>query len=1083
MKMRGSPVLKLCLCLVAVAAVAAASTPPPSLTASPGAVTFEYSSGEQEPLPVFVTVIASDGSSPVLSVVLTPPTGTAATLFPQPSVDGDTIQVGYNVSTLTELLSQPGAYKASLAVSAAGFPQLTIPLTFIVGTAVSIAATPSSLTFSAPSVLTPQTVALSSTDGAQISFQVASDSTWLSATASVSYTPSVLTVTVSAVNLTAGIYEGNITVTPSTGGILTIPVTLQVGTNTLVASPTSLAFVYTLGGTTPVPQAVQLSSLIANNTYAAQATSTGNWLLLNGVTTVISGTLNASLNVTVNPAGLAAGSYQGAITATDADGSTQTVTVTLLVSSLSNVANPTSLVFVAQAAMPAPATPAQAPAPQRVSVLGTPDLTYTATVTPAGGWLSVSPASGAGASQLTVTANPGILAPGTYTGTVQIDLNTLKQNIQVTLIVSANPVLTTTPGDFIDNYYGGDPLLAPLSLEVNVSSGPGQSFAVAGGVPPWLQIGSQSSGGQTPIAVTATLAAQTLPTGTYLAQIILIPTAAGGIPVVVPVLLTVENATPIVANVASLSFSGAAGTGPQNTTVEVTAAAPTSFTASTSTASGGKWLSVSPASGNASVANTPLTVTADATNLAKGTYQGTVTLTTAVGVETQIPVTFTVTAPSGPVTISPSTLAFAYTLGGALPAAQTLQITGTQSFTAGASTSGGGTWLAVTPTSGTGNTALSVSVNPADLSPGAYNGAITVTPTGGLAQTVAVTLTVSVAGSLTLTSSPPVFTYTVGDAVPAAQTLSVVSTGQAVTFTVAATSSGWLSVTPTSATTPANLSVSVNPANLGPGSYTGSVALSADGGTLQLNVTVSLMVVAPFPVIVGVVNAASYQTGGISPGEIVTVFGTSLGPVTGVTAAISHGYIETTLANVQLTFNGYPAPILYVGAGQINAIAPYELAGASDVSVEATFGSARSNEVTLPVVAAAPGVFSDNATGQGGGAILDVNYNLVTASNPVSGGAVIQIFATGQGQTKPGGVDGLIEPLTLPLPAPLLTPGVTIGGVTATIQYAGAAPGLVAGALQINAYVPDGLPSGPAPLVVSFGGVDYSQAGITVAIK
>jgi uncharacterized protein (TIGR03437 family) len=1077
MKMRGSLVLKLCLCLVAVAAVAAATTPL-SLSASPGAVTFQYSSGEQQPLPVFVTVIASDGSSPALSVTLTPPTGTAATLFPQPSVDGDTIQVGYDVNTLLALLNQPGAYKASLTVTAAGFPSpLTIPLTFVVGTAVSIAATPSSLTFSAPSVLTPQTVGLSSTDGAQISFQVASDSTWLIVAASVSYTPSILTVTVNAVNLTAGIYQGNIMVTPSTGGTLTIPVTLQIGTNTLAASPTSLAFVYTLGGTAPAPETVQLSSLVANDTYAAQATSSGNWLLLNGVTTVISGTLNASVIVTVNPAGLAAGSYQGAITATDADGGTQTVTVTLLVSNISNVANPTSLVFVAQAAMPAPA-------PQLVLVNGPPSSTYTATVTPIGGWLSISSTGGSTPAQLTVTANPKALAAGTYTGTVQIDFDTHIQNIQVTLTVSANPVLTTTPGAFIDNYYGGDPPLAPLTLEVNVSSGAPQPFTIASGVPAWLQVSSGNLPLETLTTLKATLAVNTLSTGTYLAQIILIPTAAGGVPVVVPVLLTVENATPVVANVASLSFSGAAGTGPQNTTIEVTAASPTSFTASTSTVSGGSWLSVSPASGNASVANTPLTVTADATNLAKGTYQGTVTLTTAVGVETKIPVTFTVTAPSGPVTINPSTLAFAYTLGGALPAAQSLQITGTQSFTAGASTSGGGTWLAVTPASGTGNAALSVSVNPASLSPGAYNGTITVTPTGGLAQTVAVTLTVAVAGSLTLTSSPPVFTYTAGDAVPAAQTLSVVSTGQAVTFTATAASSGWLSVTPSSATTPANLSVSVNPANLGPGSYTGSVALSADGGTLQLNVTVSLTVVAPFPVIVGVVNAASYQTGGISPGEIVTVFGTSLGPATGVLAAIdSHGYIETTLANVKLTFNGYPAPILYVGAGQINAIAPYELAGASDVSVEATFGSARSNEVTYPVVASAPGVFSDNATGQGGGAILDVHYNLVSASNPVSGGAVIQIFATGQGATSPTGVDGLIEPLTLPLPAPLLSPGVTIGGVTATIQYAGAAPGLVAGALQVNAYIPDGLPSGPAALVVSFGGVDYSQAGITVAIK
>jgi uncharacterized protein (TIGR03437 family) len=196
----------------------------------------------------------------------------------------------------------------------------------------------------------------------------------------------------------------------------------------------------------------------------------------------------------------------------------------------------------------------------------------------------------------------------------------------------------------------------------------------------------------------------------------------------------------------------------------------------------------------------------------------------------------------------------------------------------------------------------------------------------------------------------------------------------------------------------------------------------------------------------------------------------------------SKGFIATTLANVTITFNGYPAPILYAGAGQINAIVPYELAGASDVSVEAIFGTARSNSVTLPVISSSPGIFSADASGQGGGAILDVNYRLVSASNPVSPGSIIQIFATGQGQTAPGGIDGLIEPLTLPLPYPLLAAGVTIGGVPATIQYVGAAPGLVAGALQVNAIVPNGVAAGAAPLVVRVG-ANSSQAGITVAIQ
>jgi uncharacterized protein (TIGR03437 family) len=275
----------------------------------------------------------------------------------------------------------------------------------------------------------------------------------------------------------------------------------------------------------------------------------------------------------------------------------------------------------------------------------------------------------------------------------------------------------------------------------------------------------------------------------------------------------------------------------------------------------------------------------------------------------------------------------------------------------------------------------------------------------------------------------------------------------------------------------------VNPADLGAGSYNGSIALSGDSGALQLNIAVTLTVMAPLPVIGSVTNAASYLAGGISPGEIVTIFGTSLGPTTGVSSAINKGFIPTTFANVTVTFNGYPGPILYAGAGQINAIVPYELFGASNASVEVVFGSARSNSVTLAVVSAAPGIFSANASGQGPGAILDVNYQLVSASNPVSVGATIQVFATGQGQTSPGGVDGLIEPLSLPLPVPLLNVGATIGGLPANIQYVGAAPGLVAGALQVNIVVPAGVASGPAPLFISFGGMYNSQTGITVAIQ
>ena len=995
------------------------------------------------------------------------------------------------MNTLNTLLSQPGTYQATLTVSAAGFPNLPIPLTFEVGGALAIIPSPTSLTFNAPPQPASQTITLAGYQGAGVGFTLASDSPWLSVTTNQSVTPAVLTVTATLGTLAGATYQGNITVVPSQGIALTIPVTFQVGANTLTATPASLAFAYTQGGTTPPAQALALTSQVSGDTYTAQAASTGNWLLLNGVTTPVSGSLPVTLNVTVNGAGLAPNTYTGAIVVTDPSGGTLSIAVTLTVSTISTIANPTSLIFVAQAATQGSAPPT-APSPQTVAVNQVfNDLPYTAAAT--GTWLTVSPSGGPTPAQVTIRADPTGLGPGTYSGSVAITANNETQNIQATLILSANPVLITNPGEFILQYFGGDPVPTPLTLAVNVSSGVLPPFIVASGVPSWLQISPTGSSLGAPTNLTVAVAAETVPTGTYLAQVILSPAgtdgapAVGGDSIVVPVLLFVDDAPAVVATPKSVSLTGAAGSGPQSSTVELTANPAASFSASMSTVSGGTWLSVSPTSGNTGATGTRLTVTADATNLVQGTYQGTVTVTTGGGVATAIPVTFTVNSSIGPVTISASTLAFMYGQNGTLPAAQSLQITGSESFAVSAGTSSGGNWLAVTPTTGTGNVTLSVSVVPAvltGLAPAVYNGTITVTPTGGVPQTVAVTLTVQAPGSLTFSSNPPVFTYTAGGALPAAQTLSITSMGENVTFTAAAQSSGWLAVTPTSATTPASLSVSVNPANLGAGQYLGSIALSANGGTLQLNVSVTLTVIAPLPVITTVVNSASYLPGGISPGEIVTVFGSAIGPATGVLAAIdSRGYIETSLANVTVTFNGYAAPILYAYTGQINAIAPYELASASNVSVEVTFGSARSNLLTFPVVFSAPGVFSDDASGQGEGAILDENYQVVSASNPVSGGTVIQIFATGQGQTSPAGVNGLIEPLTLPLPAPLLTPAVTIGGVQATLQYAGAAPGLVAGALQVNAYVPDGLPSGAAPLVVSFGGVGYSQPGITVAIK
>jgi len=1077
MDYRESIITNFCLCLVA-SLLGSAPLAAQTLTANPTALNVSYTVGGQAPEPVVTTITASTGATPPLTAALAPGGTAPAGLFVL-TVSGATIIVGIDRGTLDSIENMAGLYAANIIVTATGFPSLTVPVTLSIGVSLSVQASPMSLVFNQLSGTTSQSIDVTATGGTSLSFTAAATTTtggaWLSVATNSAFTPALLTVTATPGSLAAGLYNGIITITPSTGANLVIPVTLQSGANTnLTATPTSFAFSYAAGSISPPAQVLNLTSDIANNTYIARASSTNNWLLVNGVTNSVTGTLPAALNVTVAPANLGAGTYPGTIVVTSGDGTTLDITVTLTVNGgVSPTANPTTLTFASEVG--------GAPPPlQTVLVSGLSNSAYIAGVTSGGGWLSVSPATGAVPAQLSVTAAPGVLTAGTYTGTIAITVGVLEQTIQVTLTVSAAPVLVPSQGSFVFSYISGSPLPPLANLAVNVSSLAQQAFTVTATQASWLQVTNTGITLTTPVNVGLTLNPASLPAGIYLADIVLTPNAAGGVAITVPVVLQVTGGTAILSNPASLTISATAAGAAVTQTLQVTANGTTSFTTSATTNGGGNWLTVTPASGSANYIATTLTVTANPTTLAAGTYLGTVLLTTGAGVVTQVPVTLTVGGIG--FLLGSGSLTFAYVQGGALPAAQTVQVSGSQAFGAAASTTGGGAWLSVTPISGTGNATLTVSANAAGLAAGLYSGTITVTPTGGTAQTVSVNLTVSAPG-LAASPNPLAFTYQAGGTTPSPLVLAVSSTGTALTFTAMASGGAWLSVAPTAGNTPAPVTVSVNPADLGPGIYTGSVVLSSGSATPQLSVPVTLTVTAPLPTLGQVVNAASYLGGDVSPGEIVVLFGTDLGPSTGVSAQPdSSGIFETSLANVQVTFNGYPAPLLYVSAGQVNAIVPYELAGASSALVELQFGQASSNSLTLLVAPSSPGIFSANASGTGPGAILDTNYNLVTASNPVSPGAIIQIYATGEGQTTPAGVDGQLAATVLPLPAPNLTYSVLIGGMPANVLYIGAAPGLVAGAVQVNAQIPAGVASGALPVVLTIG-LNNSQTGITVAVQ
>ena len=238
----------------------------------------------------------------------------------------------------------------------------------------------------------------------------------------------------------------------------------------------------------------------------------------------------------------------------------------------------------------------------------------------------------------------------------------------------------------------------------------------------------------------------------------------------------------------------------------------------------------------------------------------------------------------------------------------------------------------------------------------------------------------------------------------------------------------------------------------------------------------------PQPVVSAVASAASYDSSGISPGEIVAIFGQGLGPPTLSPLQVnSNNTLSNSIGGVQVFFNGYPAPLIYALAGQLGAIVPYEVSGQTTVNVTVVYEGNASAPLPATVTAARTAIFTNDSSGKGQGAILNQDYSRNGASNPAPRGQYVFIYGTGEGVTTPPGVDGRIS--GTPLPSVNLKCSATIGGQTATLNYCGEAPGATAGLVQVNALIPESVtPGGAVPVTITIGGVT-SQAGVTLAVK
>lgn len=210
----------------------------------------------------------------------------------------------------------------------------------------------------------------------------------------------------------------------------------------------------------------------------------------------------------------------------------------------------------------------------------------------------------------------------------------------------------------------------------------------------------------------------------------------------------------------------------------------------------------------------------------------------------------------------------------------------------------------------------------------------------------------------------------------------------------------------------------------------------------------------------GVTNAASYQTG-IVPGSLVTVFGAGVSGAPGIAQASSLP-LPVSLDGSAVYFDEIRAPLYAVanvgGREQINAQAPWELAGRGRVSVTVERGGLRSPAVVVDLLPAQPGVFA---------ATFHATGRVVTAAEPAEAGDILVVYATGLGAVDNRPETGQATPAS-PLAHAATAVTATIGDRDAEVLFAGLTPGFV-GLYQVNLRVPAGAGTGSRNLVLRSG--------------
>jgi hypothetical protein len=586
---------------------------------------------------------------------------------------------------------------------------------------------------------TAQLLSISNTGGGTLNWRAHNNASWLSLSPASGTDTGLVTASVATGTLTVGTYSGSIIVNATGAASVTVPVTFTVtpAPPALNLSPTSLAFTAQQGGSNPAAQTLAITNK-GGGTLTWAASDNTAWISPSPA----SGTGNGVATITVSTGSLAAGTYNGAVTLNATGAASVTVPVTFTVTPAPPALNlsPTSLAFTATQGGANPAT-------QTLSISNTGGGTLNWSASDNAAWLTLSSSTGTGNGTVTLSVTTGTLTPATYSGTVMLSGGTgvTPVSVPVSFTVAAAPVppaIGTSPTSLSFTAQEGGSNPVAQALTISNTGGGTLSWSVSHDATwLWHTPGTGTGTG----TVTISVISGSLTAGTHSGRVIIWPTGSTATPITVPVTFTVAAAPvppAIGMSPTSLSFTAQeGGSNPPAQTLAITnkGGGTLTWAASDNTA----WISPFPASGTG---NGVATITVSTGFLKAGTYNGAVTLSATGATPVTVPVTFIVTPIASTATttvnVSPSSLNYAATQGAANPANQTISLTNTGGVL-NWTVSDDASWLAVSPTSGSGSSTLTTSVNTAGLTAQTYNGIITVGAAGFSSRTITVTLTLS----------------------------------------------------------------------------------------------------------------------------------------------------------------------------------------------------------------------------------------------------------------------------------------------------------------------------------------------------